>query len=74
MFGSGAGMTLTLDGPLLTGGTLYTVSYTKNGSSLGTPAQIMASSIPGSVELDVPTPFSNLVLAVDDIIGIVVSR
>jgi hypothetical protein len=75
-FGMASGMTATLTGTLFTAGTQYSVAYTVNGT---TTVQTVTASVPSNpsdagAEIDALTPFNNLVLPADSIVGIVVAK
>jgi hypothetical protein len=78
VWGSGTAFLATFIGTMFTPGTQYAVAFTTNGTILSTPIIATAStpsnpSDPGG-EIDVATPFSNLTLPPDGIVGIVVGR
>jgi hypothetical protein len=73
IYGSGAWASFTLSGSALTAGVTYTLFYTHNGVTIpANPVTAIANGSEG--EIIAPTPFSNLSLGDDDIIGIIVAR
>jgi hypothetical protein len=79
-FASLPGLTATFAGTLFTLGTQYAVVYTVNGAALsGVGVQLATATTPSRLgdpgaEIDVPTPFANLVLPAGAVLGIVVGK
>jgi hypothetical protein len=74
VWGSGTGFLATFIGTMFAPGTQYAVAFTTNGTTPSTPILVTATTGVSGGEIDVATPFSNLSLPPDGIVGIVVGR